>query len=303
MNPLLSIVIANYNYGRFIGEAIQSVFEQQAGADVELIICDAASSDDSVEVIRGLAGSEHAIEDGDVNTITGSLTQWHVCERMTWCSEKDGGQSNAFNKGFSRARGRFLTWLNADDVLLPGSVEKLKATVTRWPDCEWFVGGCFWLDVEMRVVKCFRARGFSEVRYRTGQVSGWGPSTFFTRRLLDCVGGVDERCQYTMDGDLWLKFAAIANARYRPFAKYVWGLRLHEAAKMSSHNFASSGQADPNHPKWRQIDYEGKIRREYFTPTAKKNSWNWFRSIKWGPVLMSRWDTVRFRGKNYKECL
>ena len=155
----------------------------------------------------------------------------------------------------------------------------------------------------MRVLRCFRARGFSEVRFRTGQVSSWGPSSFFTKRLLDAVGGVDERCQYTMDGDLWLKFAAIAGARYRPFAKYVWGLRLHRDAKMSGHRFGNEQFKSPDHPKWAQIRREGELRKEYFTPTAKRNRWNWLRSIHWPDVIMSRFDTVLYKGRHYLEII
>lgn len=279
MKPLLSIVIANYNYGRFLEEAVRSVIVQGMPDQVEIIICDAASTDNSVYVIKKYA----------------DRIAW-------WCSEPDGGQSAAFNKGFSHARGRFLTWLNADDVLLPGTVAALARAVERCPECEWFVGGCFWLNPEMRVLRCFRSRPFSEVRFRTGQVSSWGPSSFFTKRLLDAVGGVDERCQYTMDGDLWLKFATVAGARYRPFIDYAWGLRLHENGKMSGHNFAGSAHQSPNHPKWAQIRREGELRKEYFTPTASRNRFNWLRSVNWSAVLASRFDTIRFKGKHYLDC-
>ena len=298
--PLLSIVIANYNYGRFLEEAIQSIIAQGMPGIMEVIICDAASTDNSVDVIKKYANglppntlrSDWETPNSKLQTSNFKLISW-------WCSEPDGGQSAAFNKGFSHARGRFLTWLNADDVLLPGTVAALARAAERWPDSEWFVGGCFWLDPEMKVLKCFRARGFSEVRFRTGQVSSWGPSSFFTKRLLDAVGGVDERCQYTMDGDLWLKFAVIAGARYSPFVKYAWGLRLHENGKMSGHNFTSSAHSSPDHPKWAQIRREGELRKEYFTPTAKRSRWNWFRSIHWLAVIMSRIDTIRYKGRHY----
>ena len=324
MLPLLSIVIANYNYGRFLEEAIQSVIKQEKSELVELIICDAASTDNSVDIITKYAnglppntlrsnweGSELQTSNFKLqtpnsqtpNSSTPPLPHSSTPPLITWwCSEPDGGQSAAFNKGFSHARGRFLTWLNADDVLLPGTVAALARAAERWLDCEWFVGGCFWLDPEMRVLNCFRSRGFSEVRFRTGQVSSWGPSSFFTKRLLDAVGGVDERCQYTMDGDLWLKFAAIAGARYRPFVKYAWGLRLHENGKMSGHNFASSAHQSPDHPKWAQIRKEGELRKEYFTPTAKRNRWNWLRSIHWPEVIMSRFDTMRYKGRHYLDA-
>ena len=304
MQPLLSIVIANYNYGHFLEEAIKSVIAQGMSDQLEVIICDAASTDNSVDIIKKYANglppntpsTPPPPNSPTPSSSTPPLITW-------WCSEPDGGQSAAFNKGFSHARGRFLTWLNADDVLLPGTVKALARAAERWPDSEWFVGGCFWLDPEMRVLRCFRARDFSEVRFRTGQVSSWGPSSFFTKRLLDAVGGVDERCQYTMDGDLWLKFAAIAGARYRPFVKYAWGLRLHENGKMSGHNFAGSAHQSANHPKWAQIRKEGELRKEYFTPTAERTRWNWFRSIRWWTVTMSRLDTLRFRGCDYKECV
>ena len=91
--PLLSIVIANYNYGRFLEEAIQSVLSQSCN-DYELIIVDGGSTDNSVEIIK-------KYED---------KIAW-------WVSEKDKGQSDAFNKGFAHAKGKYLTWLNADDIL------------------------------------------------------------------------------------------------------------------------------------------------------------------------------------------
>lgn len=300
---LLSVVIANYNYGRFLDEAIQSVLvqigegkNQVPPGEVEIIIIDGGSTDNSVDVIKKYAG--------DLPPSPLSSTNYQLSSPVSyWVSEPDKGQSDAFNKGFAKAKGRFLTWLNADDVMLPGTIAKLRVAAEKHPECEWFVGGCFWLDPEMKVIRCFRARKFSEVRFRTGQVSSWGPSSFFTKRLLDRVGGVDVRCKYTMDGDLWLKFAAIVGARYLPFADYVWGLRLHPEAKMSAHNFAESGQSDPNHPKWKQIRYESEIRKEYFTPLLPRSKWNWLRSIKVWSVLLGRLDTRRFAGRYYRECV
>lgn len=101
-DPLFSIVIVNYNYGRYLDAAIRSVLDQSCG-DKELIVVDGGSSDESVRVIE-----RHADRIG-----------W-------WCSEPDNGQSDAFNKGFSRARGRFLTWLNADDIMFPGAARPGK---------------------------------------------------------------------------------------------------------------------------------------------------------------------------------
>lgn len=272
--PLLSIVIANYNYGRFIGEAIESVLAQSC-QDYELIICDGESKDDSVEVIKKYAD--------------------HIA---WWCSEPDGGQSAAFNKGFARAKGRFLTWLNADDVMLPGTIEKLKIAAERNPDCLWFVGGVLWLDPEMRVIRCGRGRPFSEIRYRCGNVSVWGPCSFFTKTLLDSVGGVDERFFYTMDTDLWLKFACKAGARYLPFTDYAWGLRMHPDAKMSEHNF-NGGMSEK---KKKQLAQEWAWKLQYFTP-KKSGRINRLLSISWPGALGGFFDTKRFKGKHYSEVV
>ena len=283
--PLLSVVIANYNYGRFLEEAIQSLLTQSC-QDFEIIICDAASTDNSVDVIRKYA----------------DRIAW-------WCSEKDGGQSAAFNKGFSHAHGRLLTWLNADDVMLPGTIEKLKIAAEKYPKCEWFVGGVFWLDPEMRIVNCGRGRPFSEIRYREGNVSVWGPSSFFTKRLLNAVGCVDERFHFSMDTDLWLRFAHMEHARYLPFCNYAWGLRMHPDAKMSGHNFAADGSLDMNHSEEeklkaskhrKQRELETSLRDEYFT-ACKSSFISRLLSCSFLAVLAARFDLCRFRNRHYKE--
>lgn len=310
IHPLISIVIANFNYGRFIEEAIQSVVAQDMGDNVELIICDAKSTDNSVEVIKKYANglppntlrSEWEGPNSQSSTHNSKLITW-------WCSEPDGGQSAAFNKGFAHARGSFLTWLNADDVILPGTLKKMAAAAEMHPTCEWFVGGCFWLDPEMRIINCGRGRPFSEIRFREGIVSVWGPSSFFTRRLLEAVGGVDERFHFSMDTDLWLRFAAKANARYLPFCNYAWGLRMHPEAKMSGHNFTATGELDTVHSEAEktaaskhhlQREKESNMRLEYFKP-RKATVLSHALSAKWVDVLLARLDLLKFKGKHYME--
>ena len=91
MEPILSIVIANYNYGRFLEDAVRSVLLQNMGDKVELIICDAASTDNSVDIIKKYAGglppnilrSEWSGPDSKLQTSNSKLITW-------WCSEKDG---------------------------------------------------------------------------------------------------------------------------------------------------------------------------------------------------------------------
>ena len=276
-NPLLSIVIANYNYGRFLEAAIKSVVHQDGFDKCELIIVDGGSADNSVEIIK-------KYED---------KIAW-------WVSEKDKGQSDAFNKGFAQAKGRFLTWLNADDVMLPGVIEKLKRAEEKHPKCEWFVGGVLWLDPEMKVIQCRRAAPMSRIRLYSGHVGVWGPSSFFTKRLLDVVGGVDERFHYAMDGDLWHKFAYLQSARYVVMADYAWGLRLHEDAKMSGQKFDPQ-KKDPNHPRWKQLRQENEWISEHYKPKYRMNGLLRILSISYFRAILSRIDSMIFRGKYYRK--
>ena len=143
MKPLVSIVIVNYNYGRFLDEAIQSVLNQSC-RDFELIVVDGGSTDNSLEIIKK-----------------------HVAYLSWWVSEPDKGQSDAFNKGFAHAHGKYLTWLNADDAMCPGTIERLRNAVVKHPECEWFAGGFIWCDPKMRVLQCYSAYPISRIRSTT----------------------------------------------------------------------------------------------------------------------------------------
>ena len=309
--PLLSIVIANYNYGRFLEEAIQSVVAQDMEGKVELIICDAASTDNSVDVIKKYANGlppntsyDEWISQPNLQppTPNSQLLTW-------WCSEKDGGQSAAFNKGFAHAKGRFLTWLNADDVLLPGALKAFERAVVKYQSCKWFVGGVMWLTKDMRIIKMGRGRPFSQIRAKAGSICVWGPSSIFSRELFDAAGGVDERFHYAMDNDLWHRFHYKCGATYLPFADYAGGLRLHEAAKMSGHNFNAQGEYDEKlaaerlsaSPKARQLERETMWMNELYVPKHPMNTWRQLMSMSLYKSLAARVDTLRYKGRYYME--
>lgn len=208
MQPLLSIVIANYNYGRFLEDAIRSVLVQKC-PDVELLVVDGGSSDNSVEIIRRYSDN----------------LAW-------WVSEKDSGQSNAFNKGFAHANGKYLTWLNADDVMPQGCLEKIIGEMRRYPDCEWFTGNFFRYFPDGKVMRIEWGPNFYPdwLQRKNGPVVAFGPSTFFSRKIFEKVGGVDERLHYAMDPALWIKFMALG-VKQRRIRCFCWGFRMHESSK------------------------------------------------------------------------
>jgi glycosyltransferase involved in cell wall biosynthesis len=216
-DPLFSIVIANYNYGHFLAQAIESVAAQSCD-DFELIVVDGGSTDDSVSIIER-----------------------HAAHIAWWCSEKDRGQSHAFNKGFAGARGRFLSWLNADDFLLPGTLEKARLYLDRHPRCRWLAGNTIFVDDRLRIQRC--AVGPPWVDWLGWRVAPYvyGPSSFFARDLFQASRGFDENLRYGMDGDLWGQFQQLG-AKYHRLRHFCWAFRMHDES-VTSHAFASEPSA------------------------------------------------------------
>ena len=108
--PKVSIVTPSYNQGRFLEESIRSVL-LQGYPDLEYIIIDGGSSDESVEIIK-------------------KYERWLAY----WVSEPDRGQSHAINKGLERSTGQFFNWHNADDMLTPNSIATMAAGMISQPE-------------------------------------------------------------------------------------------------------------------------------------------------------------------------
>jgi len=214
-SPLFSIIIVNYNHGAFLEEAVLSVLNQ-ACQDFELVIVDGGSTDKSVEIIRKYS----------------DRIAW-------WCSEKDDGQSDAFNKGFSHARGLFGCWLNADDIMMPHVIKNVKSFIEMHPYAEWICGGSVFCDSDMKVVWCSRCqRNLSFLTRWISFISVNGPSSFFKLSKLHQIKGFNTQLHYTMDIDLWLRFYK-ANMRLHYLQMYFWGFRIHTHSK-TSHKFMTN---------------------------------------------------------------
>ena len=164
--------------------------------------------------------------------------------------DPDFGQSDALNKGFSRAKGEWLFWLNADDVLLPGALKKVLGFINRVehierdetttnhksrvmnhkPHLNWLAGDTVYINEEGKVrdVRC-------DAKWRSwfgNKLSVWtgGPSAFFRRELWARYGEFDTALKYVMDIDLWTRWAK-AGERFVGLDDYVWGFRVHDGSK------------------------------------------------------------------------
>lgn len=179
----ISVVIPSYNQAPYLEAAIRSVIEQDH-ADAEVIVMDGGSTDGSVSIIERYAS------------------------RLTyWVSAPDGGQTHALKEGFWRATGDIIGWLNSDDILSPGALERVaRAAANLGSSDAVFYGGFEIID----------ENGHVEEVYFGTPVARWiaqviGPvvsqqGAFFGRAAYHRVGGMDTSLQYAMDFDLWLKF-------------------------------------------------------------------------------------------------
>lgn len=203
----ISLITPSYNQGQFLEETIRSVLAQ-GYPNLELIIIDGGSSDHSVNVIRKFAeGISY------------------------WVSEPDCGQSHAINKGFAKASGDIFCWLNSDDYLEPGALEKVAQYFHNNPDCQWLTGNCRIVSESGEPVGMYEPKWAGrEKLLRFWETDGTlpQPATFWRRELMGGCG-VREDLHYGMDYDLWLRFSkktslhvlpeVLANYRVQPAAK------------------------------------------------------------------------------------
>ncbi|MFA5329308.1 MAG: glycosyltransferase family 2 protein [Prolixibacteraceae bacterium] len=264
--PLFSIVIANFNHGKFLEEAINSVLTQNE-QDFELIIVDGGSTDNSLQIIEKYS-----------NRIS-----W-------WVSEKDNGQSDAFNKGFSKAIGQFFFWLNADDLLMPKSLEYAKNEINKYPNQLWFAANTIYFSEHGIIKKCVRGPNWRNFLLSNSPIYVYGPTSIFHRNIFETVGCFDVNLNYTMDSELWLRFK-IKGFRFRRIHRYFWGFRIHENSK-TSHTLSSK----PNNVYLQEQEYIYNKHNTRNTKFGMRKQMIF--KILFGYYLLSFIDSINLKGKN-----
>lgn len=176
--PLVTVVTPAYQAGERLQRCLDNV-ARQSYPRIEHVVVDGGSTDGSVEVLRASQG-------------------------VRWVSEADRGQSHAINKGFAMARGDLIGWLNADDLLAEGTVERVVDTFRRRPDVGW-VYGTVRLTGTVATVDARPPRRLEPKHFYRGTPVPQ-PGSFFARWALERVGDLAEDLHYAMDLDLWCRF-------------------------------------------------------------------------------------------------
>ena len=206
---LVSIVTPSYNQGKFLESTIRSVLGQSY-PHIEYLVCDGGSQDSTVDIIK------------------------RYSDRLAWwCSESDRGQSDAINKGWRRSTGQILAYLNSDDVLLPGAVDRAVRAFHESPSTGVVYGDWIYLDEEGTELGLGLGRPTDfKLLLRDGQGHCVAqPASFYRADVVRQVGLIDESLHYSMDYDLLLRLAKVSQMRYLPFA--LAGYRVHMSAKTS----------------------------------------------------------------------
>ncbi|MCF7966210.1 MAG: glycosyltransferase [Methylobacter tundripaludum] len=204
VEPLVTVAVPSFNQGRFLDDALASIFQQEI--PVEVFVLDGGSSDHSVDVIRKW---EHRL--------------------AGWRSHADDGQAAAINEGIAQGRAPYVCWLNSDDWFLPGGLAKLIAESEKYPDAPAVYGRAW--NVVQKSGKRYPVwvEPFLERRLALRCIISQ-PATLIRRAAWESVGGVDGKLHMAMDYDLWWRLFKQAGS-LRFLDDFVAVNREHEATK------------------------------------------------------------------------
>ena len=202
--PLVSIITPSYNQAPYLQQTMQSVLEQDY-PNIEYIVVDGGSTDSSVEVIKKYAD-----------------------QLAYWISERDSGQAEAINKGFARANGEVLAWLNSDDYYMLNTISVAVRCFEQNPDVVMVYGDMLAVDGEGQNINVLKYKQLTLEDLLCFQIVGQ-PSVFFRRSALEKTGWLDPTFHFMLDHHLWIRLAQQGRilhipqvwsaARYHPLAK------------------------------------------------------------------------------------
>lgn len=237
--PVISIIVPSLNQGRFIGETLRSIVEQDY-PNLELIVVDGGSTDNSLAVIEEF--------------------EPHIA---WWVSEPDGGQAAAINKGFQKSTGEIMAWINSDDCVAPGALCRVAQYFQTHPNTEVLYGNRILIDEQGGEIGRWILPRHSE------KILKWADyvpqETLYWRRSawLAAGGRLDESFCFAMDWDILLRFSA-QGLKMERIPGFLGLFRIHQAQKTLS-DMASTGKEEMQKLRCRELG---------FAPSHRQLLWN-----------------------------
>lgn len=203
--PWVSIIIPAYNHANYLSSAIDSVLAQDY-KNLELIVLDDGSTDSTAEVLKGYGDAFH------------------------WETHANMGQAKTLNKGWLMAKGEILSYLSADDELLPGAV----ATAVTYLEGDVVLAYCDFnlIDPSSKIIRKVTAPEFSYEGMFTQLVCQPGPGAFMTRKSFSAAGLWNSAFTHMPDYDYWLRLGL--EGRFVRIPKVLASFRVHEQSQTFS---------------------------------------------------------------------
>ncbi len=199
----ITVVTPSYNQGSYIRRTIESVLSQEIEG-LEYIVMDGGSTDETVSILK---------EYGD---------------SIIWKSEKDKGQTDAVNKGIRAAHGDIIGWLNSDDIYYPGAIGKVLDVFQRHPEINVVYGNANHIREDDSFIEEYYTEDFDYERLKDVCFI-CQPSLFFRKKLVDIYGYLDDKLQYCMDYDYWLRLGK--GEKFYRLNELIAGSRLYDDNK------------------------------------------------------------------------
>lgn len=196
----ISIITPSFNQGRFLADCIESVMTQ-TGVEVEHIVIDAGSTDETIQV---LARYPH----------------------LHWTSEADAGMSDGINKGFLKATGDWMMWLNCDDYLLPGALAKVVDYIQEHPEVDVVHGDCLFVREDKTAIRRIYDHSVDEFTLLFVGCFIPSTSTFFKRRIIDNGLLLDISYKVCMDWEYYMRLIR-HGYRFGYLSEALAGFRWH----------------------------------------------------------------------------
>lgn len=202
----VAIVTPSFNQGCFIKRTIDSVLSQSYPY-IDYVVVDGGSTDETLDILRSYG------------------------DRLNWRSEPDRGQTHAINKGFTLVDGQIRAYLNSDDVLAPGAIERVVAFFQANPSCELLYGRANYIDKSDVVTGEYMTHPLPANLGNDCIICQ--PAAFWTKRVAQVIGDFNEDLHYAMDYDYWLRiYRAGGDIRY--FPEFLASSRLYQETKTMS---------------------------------------------------------------------
>jgi len=218
--PKISVIMPSYNQGAFIEETIRSILLQNYPA-LELIIMDGGSTDETVDILK-------------------KYDKWI----HTWVSEKDAGQSDAMNKGWRKATGDVIAFINSDDYYEPGVLARVGRFFSAAMGKNMLLGSTRVIESDGKEIKiktpCNRYSHLAVLGGRHAMPNN-PVGYFYSRKIQEEVGDFDTKDHYSMDYRFLLK--AFKSADHLTVAKAIFGnYRYDDHTKTFNNNQAKGGE-------------------------------------------------------------